>query len=413
MGGWLLIPEHLRLGTWDLLKSWTETASNDDIDTRLAMQIVNEASLTVTGVRKSRKLNHQGFELANGLPFIATDQEMHRLLEKHTIEQAKLLQINLGLLRSNIGDYQSDLLIFDPHRITSYSKRIMVRKKSKPQSPSKPVLQTFFSIDAQTGQPVSFVIGSSGKTTKNASIELLDMVDRIFPSKERISLLADTEHESVELIDYIIGSNKYDILMPVARRKNTIEKIQNLDYKQHWPGYATAETTHKYKSSKNNCRLIGQRTGEKEYTFKPFLATGGFSPLELITEKYPKRWTIEEFFNFEGAIGWNRASTLNLNILYGKMSLALIAQSALYHLKKKLPKPYSNWCARHFADSFLRGLDGDLRVKNDTIVVTYYGVPENLGLRKYYENLPDKLNKEGVNPRIPWLYNFKLDFRFK
>ena len=69
--------------------------------------------------------------------------------------------------------------------------------------------------------------------------------------------------------------------------------------------------------------------------------------------------------------------------------------------------------AKHLADSIFRGIDGDLRVKNDTIIITLYNVPEELNLRKHYENLPGKLEKEGVDPRVPWLYNFKLDFRFK
>jgi hypothetical protein len=28
-------------------------------------------------------------------------------------------------------------------------------------------------------------------------------------------------------------------------------------------------------------------------------------------------------------------------------------------------------------------------------------------------NLPEKLKYEGINPQVPWLYNYKLDFRFK
>jgi len=27
--------------------------------------------------------------------------------------------------------------------------------------------------------------------------------------------------------------------------------------------------------------------------------------------------------------------------------------------------------------------------------------------------LPEKLAQEGIPPYVPWLYNFKLDFRFK
>jgi len=31
----------------------------------------------------------------------------------------------------------------------------------------------------------------------------------------------------------------------------------------------------------------------------------------------------------------------------------------------------------------------------------------------YYQGLPAKLISEGINPKVPWLYDYKLDFRFK
>ena len=34
-------------------------------------------------------------------------------------------------------------------------------------------------------------------------------------------------------------------------------------------------------------------------------------------------------------------------------------------------------------------------------------------LPSQYEGLPEKLEAENVDPRIPWLYGFKLDYRFK
>ena len=247
-----------------------------------------------------------------------------------------------------------------------------------------------------------------------SSTELLEMMDLILPSGN-VLLLADTEHESCRLIDHIIESNRYDILMPIARNKTVINTIKNLEYNRQWAGYATAETQYRYKQSKHEFRFIGQRSGEKkeEYNYKPFIATGDKFSLELITKDYPERWTIEEFFNFEGAMGWNRASTMNLNIRYGKLSLALIAQAANYQLKKKLPEPYRKWTAKHLADSILRGIDGDLRVKDDTIIATLYNVPESLNLKQHYEDLPNKLERQGVNPKIPWLFDFKLDFRFR
>jgi len=411
LGIFLLIPEHLRLGTWDLIKSWTGDLSGG-LKARLAFQIVNEAALCVNGIRQTRSLNHKGFELANGLPFIATDKEIHNLLAEHTIEEGKQLQINLARLRESLGHYSGNLWAFDPHRITTFSKRIMPKKKSKKGNLSKSVLQTFFSLDAETGQPFGFTIGSSGVTVTKASIDLLKMMKSVLPFKQTL-LVADTEHESRILIDYINESDEYDILMPAARRKGIMQIIKKLDYQRHWAGYSTAERSHKYKKSQYGFRLIGQRCGEIKYSYKPFIATGDQLSLELLSEKYPQRWKIEEFFNFEGKMGWDRASTMNLNIRYGKMSLALIAQAVTYELKKKLSAPYKQWTAEHLANSIFKSIDADLRVQDDTIIVTMYNVPETSGLKKHYENLPEKLKAEKINPKIPWLYNFKLDFRFK
>ena len=71
------------------------------------------------------------------------------------------------------------------------------------------------------------------------------------------------------------------------------------------------------------------------------------------------------------------------------------------------------WDAEHLAASLLAGLEGDLRVQEDTIVVTYYNAPHVNRLQEHYEGLPHRLEQENISPRVPWLYGFKLDFRFR
>lgn len=381
---------------------------------RLALQIVNESALCVSGVRPLRSIAHQGFELLNGLPFLATDKEIHTLLDKHTIEEAKQLQIALAILRLTRGDYtENGLLAFDPHRIHSYSRRIMPMKKKSRGSKSEKILQSFFCMDAPSGQPIVFTVGFSSSTTSNATMELLEMLETILPYNA--IAMADSEHATASILLAFLKSEKFDVIMPMR----LIDKIKNtmttLHYERKWAGYCIGETDYRMQGVDVPLRLVVQRSGEVEsdYHYKPFLITGRHDPLKLLSEDYPKRWTVEEFFNFEAAMGWKRASTMNLNIRYGKMTLALIAQAATYALRQKLPPPYTTWTAEHLANSIFCGIKGDIRVKDDKIVVTYYGFPENLNIRNYYENLPAQLIKEGVDPRIPWLYNFKIDFKFK
>ena len=404
--------EHLRLGSWDLLKGYTG-GGDFSIAPRIAMQIVNEASLCKNRIRQKNYIAHQGFELLNGLSFLTSDEQIHSLLNKHTVDQAQSLQESLAMIRHNNDHYKGDVFAIDPHRIISATKRIMPKKKKQPTEPSKKMLQTFFSLDTQTGQPIGCGIGSPGVNTAKATIDLLEMTDNI--NHNNALILADKEHFTQKLISEINQSKQFEFLVP-ALSTARIKKIERcLNYTSQWAGYYFAETTFNFKGTKDEYRLIVQREGEvsSQYKYKSFLTISKKPAVTLLTEMYAKRWSIEEFFNFDGAMGFDRASTFNLNIRYGKMSLALIAQAATYQLRQKLPKPYNKWNAVHLADAIFNKIDGDLRVQDDTIIVTCYNMPKQLNLEDHYQNLPQKLLAEGIDPRVPWLYNFKLDFRFK
>ena len=77
------------------MKGWSGCTDND-LSPRLALQMVHEAAMCVNRIRPLNTFCHQGFEIINGLPYIATDKEIHKLLDEHTIAQAQALQIALG-----------------------------------------------------------------------------------------------------------------------------------------------------------------------------------------------------------------------------------------------------------------------------------------------------------------------------
>ncbi len=130
----LLLPEHLRLGTWDLMRTWSGLPP-DRVEPRLALHLVNEAALCLCSCRQRRTLSQKGFELANGLPFVPTDLAIHDLLQSHTVEQAQPLHVALGKLRRTSGHFAGTLLALDPHRITNYSQRQMRRQGVNPEIP--------------------------------------------------------------------------------------------------------------------------------------------------------------------------------------------------------------------------------------------------------------------------------------
>lgn len=418
VGLWLLIPEHLRLGTWDLLRGWTQKPS-ERIEPRLALQLVHEAALCTTGIRERRALSQKGFELVNGLPFLASDVAVHELLAAHTVAAAENLQVALAKLRLASGHFSGKTLAIDPHRVRSYSKRQMRRHRSRATDKPTKVAQTFFVLDVDTCQPVCLTTGTSSRTVTQVTAELLELTSRIFPSRQDMLILADAEHFTAELLDQLHKQTQFHLLVPMPQQAALVQQLRALPpelFTPRWAGFATAKQLYTPRRSQQGpFHQFSQRTGETpdSWEFKAFLATRDGDEVTALTDAFPKRWHLEEFFNANQALGWDRAGTQNLNIRFGQMSLALLAQAAIQQLRQRLGEPFSGWDATHLAQAIFQGLDGDVRVTDDTIMVTYYNAPHAERLQRHYEGLPDKLKEQQIDPRIPWLYDYKLDFRFR
>ena len=233
-------------------------------------------------------------------------------------------------------------------------------------------------------------------------------------------VLADAEHFTVELLDKVKTQTNFDLLVPMPDQPSRRKKLQEFPpemFRPRWAGYATAKLDYTPRNSQTGpFYQYVQRQGERpeEHHFKAFLSTRDGDEVEDLTLDFPKRWHVEEFFNAHQALGWDRAGTCNLNIRYGQMSMAMIAQAATDRLRKHLGPTAATWDAGHLAKAYFTELEGDVRiVEGDTVLVTYYNAPTDNDLRLVYEDLPARLRAEGVNPRVPWLYGFKLDFCFR
>jgi len=395
-----------------MLKGWTGS-TDCDFAPRIALQSINESALCINRVRRKSSLSHQGFQIANGMSKLVTDEQVHKLLDKHTVKEAEELLITLGHQRQLNGHYQGDIIAIDPHRIISTSQRIMPKKNKMSNEKPKKTLQTFFSLSVATGQPIMAYIGSSGMPVSKATQHVIAATGEIIRTPGLI--MADKEHFTFELLKMFSQHEQYDILTPVRKTKKLEQIVRSLSYQPLWAGYAVAETKYAIHNQQDQSyRMIVQRKGgtKDSYDYDAFITTSAKSAEELLSINYPERWSIEEFFRFENKMGLNRMGTHNLNIRYGKLALSMMAQASIYQFRSNLKGEYRKWNAEHLANEIFGWLEGDIRVVKDTILVTIYNAPDFLKKEKYI-NLPEQLQQENIDPRIPWLYDLKLDFRFK
>ena len=65
------------------------------------------------------------------------------------------------------------------------------------------------------------------------------------------------------------------------------------------------------------------------------------------------------------------------------------------------------------ATAYLEGPQGDVRVDGHTIIQTYYNATDADRPRDHYKDSPAKPRAEKINPQVPWIYAFRVDYRFR
>ena len=334
--------------------------------------------------------------------------------------QAQELQVALGKVRRISGHYAGKLLLIDPHRPPSYSQRHM--RKHQKERGSRPIktAQTFFCLDGDSAQPLCFTSANSARTVSQATPELLRHGRRNpRPAAPGALVAADTEHFTVELVDHLRTQTPFDLITPMPNRQSHPKALRQIpagEFTPHWAGYATAVLPYTPHHSRGGPYYeFVQRHGERpeDWQFNGFFSTTDRDPVDALTRDYPQRWHIEEFFNFDQSLGWKRAGTMNINIRYGQMTMALLAQTVIHQFRKRLGAPLrtlgmpNTWRRRSSAEWTATSAWG----KHHRCHLLQRSEPTLL--RAQYEDLPAKLRAEGVEPRIPWLYGFQLDFRFR
>lgn len=330
------------------------------------------------------------------------------------------LQAALGKLRRTLGHFKGTLLAIDPHRTQSYSRRQMRQRVEKTGQRPVKMAQTFWVLDADTCQPVCFTTATTSRNVADVTPELVDLAAEILqPSSGTSLILVDAEHFSVELLQDIQKRTGFDMLVPVPNQpghRRRWKAIPEDQFTRRWAGFATAKADYKvdHRHTGSFVEFV-ERSGEcsDDWHYKGFVCTADRDEVQALTVAYPHRWHIEEFFNANQSLGWQRAGTMNLNIRYAQMTMALIAQAVIHQLRQRLGQPFSAWDADHLSGELFSRLDGDVRVTDDTIIVTYYNAPNADLLQQHYVGLPDQLAARGVSPQVPWLYNYRLDFRFR
>ena len=218
------------------------------------------------------------------------------------------------------------------------------------------------------------------RTASNAAEELLP-VSRRHPEHTTWTdaLLADAEHFTVELLDKVKTQTNFDLLVPMPDQPSRRKKLQEFPpetFQPRWAGYATAKLTYTPRNSQAGpfYQYI-QREGERpeEHHFKAFLSTMDRDEVETLPEDFSQAVACRGVLQCPSGVEMGQGGDLQSeHTVWADDDGMLIAQTAIDRLRKRLGPPAATWDAEHLAKSYFEGLEGDVRVTDNKITVTYY-----------------------------------------
>jgi hypothetical protein len=320
VGLWLLLPDHLRLGTWQVVRGWTGQPG-ERIEPRMALQLIHAAAFCVAGVREKRTLRQQGVARLNGLPVVVADLPVHPRLGALSVADAQRLQGALGRLRRASGHSQGTLLVIDPQRIRRDSKRQRRRHRQDATASPTQVAQTCFVREADTAQPVCCTTGTSARTVSPATPAWLELARAMLqPDQAGVLVLADAEPCTQALLAQVHQNPQVARLVPLPRQpavRTPLALLPPACFMRRWAGLATAKLPFPFPHAQTPPFFqCVQRLGEPpdDWTFQACLATADADAADALPRDSPKRGHLEEFFHAHQALGGHRAGTPTLTI---------------------------------------------------------------------------------------------------
>ena len=411
-GGFFFIPYLLELGAHDLVASLGPKKRQGIPNERLALGMVFESLFGYTaGIRAVDRVSRADFGLLFGLPFLPSPSTQYRYLQSVCVEDALCLQTALGKRLVALGQVTpGEHVNVDGHNIKTYSRKEMKLSFITKEDRYGKAIRTFYTQDQKSKKPLLALAAYSGATVSQVTRQLADLTHDVLG--QDFAMVADKEWYCGQLIEELNSKHGVKVLTPVKGSKKRMAEfnavpLENYD-KTVWGNIACLHTTMTNFDGPLRLLLKKRRNGKYFALITPQLDM----PTDTAMPAYTKRWRIENFFAENAFLGIDRLPSLNLNAIQVSLSLRLLAFQALDNFRKDLGAAHRNKTPRLIHREFVDGVQGRAQLRRDTIEVSIYGFEHQRAAAKTLTDHDAKLEAKGVDPRIPWLGNRRLRFKF-
>ncbi len=411
-GGFFFIPYLLQLKAYDHLTGMGKPKLEGTPKERLGLGIIFESLFGYTkGIRSVDSVSRVDFGLLFGLPFLPSPSTQYRYLQNISVQEGLDFQVALGRCLVELGQVSAGFPVnIDAHNVKTYSRKEMKQSYLTKEERYGKAIRTFYTQDQQSSKPLVAMATYSGTKVAQITQKITALTRDVL--KQNFLLVADKEWYCGQLICELHKTYGVSLLVPIKRSQNRVAEFSAVP----WEAYektvegniATVYTT--MKDFDGPLRLFLKKRPDGKYF--ALLTPHEHVTQEIALPTYTKRWQIETFFGMNGFLGIDHLPSLNLNAIQAALSLRLAAFHAMANFRNDLGDEHISKTPELIYRHFLDGVQGRVQLRGDLITVSIYGFQYDKVVASIFTNLDSKLIRAGVDPRIPWLGNRRLEFKF-
>jgi len=412
-GGFFFIPYLLQLQAHDLIGELGPPKNKGIHNERLGLGLVFESIFGLTeGIRAIDSISRTDFGLLAGLPFLPSTSTQYRFLQDISYDSALSFQIDLGKWLRTLGQVNVDSPVnIDGHNIKSYSRKAMKKSYITKEGSYGKAIRTFYTQDQEGKKPLIAMATYSGTNISQVTGRISRYTQNILDSD--FLLVADKEWYCGELIKDLQTRYNISILTPAKHFKSKVtefEEIPSDKYEETIQGdIASVYTT--MKGFDGPLQMFVKKRPDGKY-FALITPKEDLNK-DIAMSIYSKRWRIENFFAKNDFLGINKLPSMNLNAIQAMLSLRILAFHAVDNFRHDLGGNYKTNTPNLIYRKFIDGVQGKIQMHEDVIEVQIYGFKHESAVKPIFSNLNEKLKMAGVDPRIPWLGNRRIRFKFR
>lgn len=412
-GSFLLIPYILQLGIIEKVDA-LKIKKGDGIPVeKVILALLHLSIIGKKRINRVEKITDQGVPVFAGLGKLPDFSFFHGFLNKTKTLDAEQFNISCSKKFKEMGLYNGKIINLDRHFMGYFGKKNIGKDKHPTRNISMKGVNASFTHDQETGDPIFVRADYPGLRPEEVAFPMLNTTKSIIGNEMKM-VVFDKWFSVGSLLDYInreMGIKYVTLLKLFPNRIEEMKSIPVDQFKETMDGRKIAFIDTRLRNYEENPKLIVvwfQEDGEDKYY--GYLTNDEESLEEEILAIYAKRWGIENFFKEALFLNLDKLPGIKLNKISTMLTIKLIGHCIVSCLRRDIGGDYSKTEIEGIFEKFLN-IQALVQSKGQTIHITYHRYPPEL--EALFQNISEKLKDKGIDPKVPWLNNKKLQFHFK